>query len=307
MSSGSRVRIARRPAGSSDPWQILRTTGDSLTVATDTTRSEEIRDDRTRGDQKTVMINPNGTVDFEFSAANFDSIMSSVLGGSWLADTPAIGTDRLTNGVAETRWDYLKSYMDLDEHILISDAVETQLQLSATSGQKVTGQVTLMGHGHDDQYDPSGDTFTEPQDTVIMDASNNMHTITVDGAAPASGVCVKGLDLTINGSFQSDQCVGSQYQVHSPGSFDITGSVNFRFSSKTLEYWRKGINSTPIALAWTLSDTDHSYVPTLPRLFLSGDLPGGSLDSILDLSLNITAARDASGVMLQIDRTVPAP
>lgn len=300
MSSGSRVRIARRPAGSSDPWQILRTTGDSLTVSTDTIRSEEIRDDRTRGDQKTVMVNPNGGVSFEFSAANLDSIMASVLGGSWATDT-------LVNGTDETRWDYLKSYMDLDEHILISNAVESQLQISATSGQRVTGQVTLMGHGHDDQYDPSGDTFTEPQATVIMDASNNMHTIKVDGAEPASGVCVKRLDLTINGSFQSDQCVGSQYQVHSPGSFDITGSVNFRFSSVTLEYWRKSISSTPIAMGWTLSDADYSYTPSLPRAFLSGDLPGGSLDNILDLNLNITAARDASGVMLQIDRTAPAP
>ncbi|SEN64792.1 phage tail tube protein [Halomonas caseinilytica] len=304
MSSGSRVRICRRPAGSTDPWQILRTTGDSLTVATDTTRSEEIRDDRTRGDQKTIMINPNGTVNFEFSAANFDSILSSVLAGSWAVDTPVAGTDQLVNGTAETRWDYLKSYMDLDEHILISDAVESQLQLSGNSGEKVTGQVTLMGHGHDDQYDPSADTFTEPQDTVIMDMSNNLHTVRVDGAEPASGVCLKGFDITISGNFQSDQCSGSQYQVHTPGSFDITGSVNFRFSSQTLEYWRKAVNSTPIALDWTLSEGGTSYVPTLPRIFLSGDLPGGSLDSILDLSLDITAARDTNAVMMSVDRTV---
>lgn len=298
MSSGSRVRIARRPAGSSDPWQILRTTGDALTVASDTTRSDEIRDDRTRGDQKTVMINPNGTVSFELSPANFDSIMASVLSGTWT-------TDVLTNGTTATKWDYLKSYMDLDEHILLSDAYETQLQLTANAGEKVTGQVTIMAQGHDDQYDPTGDTFSEPEDTVIMDASNNMHTIRVDGAEPASGVCIKGIDLTINGSFQSDQCVGSQYQVHSPGSYDITGSVNFRFSSATLDYWRNAITSTPMALDWTFSEGDYSYVPSLPRIFLSGDLPGGSLDSILDLSLDITAARDASGVMMEITRTVP--
>lgn len=300
MSSGSRVRIARRPNGSSDPWQILRTTGDGLTVASDPTRSDEIRDDRTRGDQKTIMINPNGTVSFELSPANFDSIMESVLSGTWT-------TDVLTNGTTETKWDYLKSYMDLDEHILFEDAHETQLQITANAGEKVTGQVTIMAQGHDDQYDPSGDTFDDPQDTVIMDASNNMHTIRVDGAEPATGVCIKGIDLTINGSFQSDQCAGSLYQVHSPGSFDITGSVNFRFSSATLEYWRKGINSTPMALDWTFSEGDYSYVPSLPRIFLSGDLPGGSLDSILDLSLDITAARDASGVMMEITRTVPAP
>lgn len=297
MASGSRVRIARRPAGSSDPWQVLRTTGDALTVAMETQRSDEIRDDRTRGDQKTTMINPNGTVSFEFTAVNFDSIMSSVLSNPWATDT-------LTNGVAETRWDYLKSYMDVDEHILISDASETQLQLSGTSGQKVTGQVTIMGRGHDDAYDPSGDTFSEPEATVIMDMSNNFHTILIDGSAP-TGICVKGFDITINGNFQSDQCAGNLYQHHEPGTFDFTGNINFRFSAASMDLWRKGLLSDPIAFGFSLSADDYSYALGLPRVFLSGDLPSGALDAILDQQLNITPARDANGVMIQIDRTVP--
>lgn len=297
MASGSRVRIARRPVGSTDPWQVMRTTGDTLTVAMDTVRSEEIRDDRTRGDQKTTMINPNGTVSFEFSAVNFDSIMSSVLSNAWV-------TDSLTNGVAETRWDYLKSYMDLDEHILISDASETQLQLSATSGQKVTGQVTVMGRGHDDEYDPSADTFDEPEANIIMDMSNNFHTVLIDGSAP-TGICVKGFDITINGNFQSDQCGGDLYQHHEPGTFDFSGNINFRFSTASMGLWRKGLLSDPIAFGFSLSAEDYSYALALPRVFMSGELPNGSLDTILDQQLEITPARDATGVMMSIARTVP--
>lgn len=299
MASGSRVRIARRPAGSTDPWQILRTTGDALTVATETVRSDEIRDDRTRGDQKTVMINPNGTVDFEFSPANWDSIMSSVLSNPWTTDT-------LTNGVAETRWDYLKSFMDLGIHVLISDASETQLQLSATSGQKVTGQVTVMGRGHDDEYDPSGDSFAEPEDTIIMDMSNNFHTFLIDGSAP-TGICVKGFDITVNGNFQSDQCAGNLYQHHEPGSFDFSGNINFRYSTASMELWRRGLRSDPVAFGFSLSADGYSYSLGLPRVFVGGELPGGSLDTILDQQLPITPARDENGVMMSITRTVPTP
>ncbi|WP_417788386.1 phage tail tube protein [Stutzerimonas xanthomarina] len=299
MASGSRIRIARRPEGSTDPWQVLRTTGDGLTVATETQRSDERRDDRTRGDQKTTMINPNGTVDFELTAANFDSIMSSVLSNAWVADS-------LTNGVTETRWEYLKSYMDIDEHVRISDASETQLQLSGTSGQKVTGQVTVMGRGHDDEYDPSGDTFVEPEATIIMDMSNNFHSVLIDGSAP-TGLCVKGFDITINGGFQSDQCAGSLYQHHEPGTFDFSGNVNFRLSTAAMGLWRKGLLSDPISLGFSLSADGYAYAMALPRVFLSGELPSGALDAILDQQLNITPARDENGVMMQIDRTVPAP
>lgn len=297
MSSGSRKRIARRPAGSSDPWQVLRSTGDTLTVENNTTRSEEIRDDGTRGDVKTVMINPNGSVSFEFSAANFDSIMSSVLRNTWTDDT-------LVNGTDDTRWEYLASHMDLDIHVLFEDASDSQLQLTANAGEKVTGEVTIMARGHDDEYDPSTDTFEEPEATVIMDASNNMHTILIDGDPP-SGLIMKAFNITINGSYQSDQAVGSLYQHHQAGSFDITGSVNFRYSTASMDLWRKGLRSDPVSLGFTLSEGDYSYVKSLPRLFLSGSLPGGGLDTILDQPLDITAARNSEGVMMQIDRTVP--
>lgn len=299
MASGSRVRIARRPAGSTDNWQILRTTGDSLTVAMDTVESEEIRDDRTSGDSKTVMINPNGGVSFEFSGGNWDSIMASVLSNTWVSDV-------LVNGVADTRWEYLKSYMDEGIHIKFEDASEGQLQLSGTSGQKITGEVTIMARGHDDEYDPSGDSFDEPLPTIFMDMSNNYHSLLIDGSAP-TGICVKGFDLTINGNFQSDQCAGNLYQHHEPGTFQITGSINFRYSVASMSLWRRGLNSDPVQVGFSLSTDDYGYTLDLSRLFLSGELPGGSRDTILDQSLNIRAARSVGGVMLSTTRAIPAP
>lgn len=303
MASSSRVRIAYRTAGSSDPWTILRRTGDGLTVGTETQRSNEVRSDRTRGDQKVTTITAGGTIDVEFSASNLDNFLAAALGGTWAVDTPVVGTEQLTNGTTVPQFEFLKSYLDADDHILIGDAVVSQMQLTANAGEKVTGQITVMGSSHDDAYDPTADTFTEPTDTVIMDSSNNLGSILIDGAA-ATGICFTGLSLTIAGGFQGSQCLGNLYQDHFEGSIDITGSLTMRLSSAGLDLWRNSITSTPVGFGLTLSEGGNSYVLDLPRNFLSGDLPSGGLDAILTSDLNLTASRDANAVMMKVDRTL---
>lgn len=303
MASSSRVRIAYRVAGSADPWTVLRRTGDSLTVGTETQRSEEVRSDRTRGDQKVTALTAGGEIQFEFSASNFDNFLSAALGGSWAVDTPVVGTDQLVNGTTIPRYEFLKSYMDTGDHVKIGDAVISQMQLTASSGQKVTGSVSIMGSSHDDSYDPTGDTFTDATDTVIMDSSNNLGSITIDGSA-AAGIVFTDLSVTISGGFQSDQALGSLYQSHFEGSLDITGSVTMRLSQEGLALWRNSITNVPIALGLTLSESSNSYDVTLPRNYLAGDLPSGGLDAILTSDLSLTGARDASGVMMKVERTL---
>lgn len=303
MASSSRVRIAFRTAGSTDPWQTLRRTGDSLTVGSDVQRSEQVISDRTRGDQKTTLITAGGSLEIEFSSGTFDDFLAAVLGNTWTTDTPVVGTDQLKNGTTAPKLEFLKSYLDTDDHIKIGDAVVSEMSLNASAGQKVTGSITVMGSSHDDAYDPTGDTFTDPTDTIIMDASNNLGSITIDGSA-ASGLCFTELSVTISGGFQTSQCIGNLYNDHFEGSFDITGNMTLRLSAAGLTEWRKSITSTPIALGFTLSEGSDSYDVTMPRNFLSGDLPSGGLDAILTSQLALTAARDNTGTMFQVERTL---
>lgn len=302
MASSSRVRIAFRAAGSSDNWQTLRRTGDSLTVGSETQRSEQVISDRTRGDQKVTTITAGGGIEFEFSATTWDDLMAAALGNTWQTDTPSAGTDQLVNGTTVPRLEFLKSYLDTGDHIKIGDAVVSEMSLNASAGQKVTGSLTVMGSSHDDAYDPSLDTFDDPTASIIMDSSNNLGSITVDGS-PASGICFTEISVTISGGFQTSQCIGNLYNDHFEGSFDITGNVTMRLSADALAEWRKSITSTPIALGFTLSEGTDSYDVSLPRNFLSGDLPSGGLDAILTSQLSLTSARDATGVMLKVERT----
>ena len=300
MSESNRVRIAYRAAGSTDPWQVIRRTGDALTAGTETQRSDEIRSDRMRSGQKVTTITAGGTIDFEMSSQSFDDFLAAALCTAW-------ATDVLTVGTTTVRFDIIKSYLADDEHIVFKDMEVGQLSLTANSGQKITGQLTFMGREVDDDYDPSTDTFTEAGTGLIFDSSNNLNGVTVDGSA-LTNTCFKALGLTINNNHQSDQCVGSLYQNHYKGSCDITTSSTIRMASSALDLWRSSIANTPVALAFNMADGDgYEYAFALGEVYLSTEPPSGALDAILDLSADGTAAVDTTGEMITITRTVPAP
>lgn len=298
MASSSRVRIAFRAAGSSDPWSILRRTNDALTLGSESQRSDEVRDDRMRSGQVTTTVTAGGSVDIEFSAVSFDALLSAAMHNSWNDDVLGVGTE-------DIRFDILKSYLDTGDHFLLEDCVVSELSLTMNAGEKVTGQIVFMGESFDDDYDPSGDTFDPAEETLIMDSSNNLGSIMQNGA-PISGMCYTALSININNGYQSDQCVGELNQRHWVGSADITGNKAIRLSAAALELWRNSITNAPVSSAWTLSDGDYSYEFSLPRIQLSGNLPAGGLDQILTVDMQYVASVE-DDEMLTITRTVPTP
>lgn len=302
MSEANQVRIAYRAAGSTDDWKILRRTGDSLTAGAETTRSDEIRSDRKRGDQKITTITVGGGVDFEFSAETFDDMLSAAMCSSWETDTPDAGTDQLTVGTDTTKFDILKSFLDIDEHVLFTDMEVSELQLTLDSGSRVTGSITFAGEEAETDYDPSGDTFDDETTTVLMDSSNNLGSILIDDSS-VDGMCITGMSLTINNNHQAGQCVGTQYQYHTKGSSDITGSKTMRMSSDAFALWENTLLNTPISSEFTLDDGTTEYRFAVGKEYLSGDLPSGGLDELLTLELSTSVATDADGETLIIERT----
>lgn len=302
MSESNQVRIAIRPTAGGN-WTTLRRTNDALTASGEATRSDNIRSDRMRDGQKIATVTVGGTVDFEMTAAEYDQILAAAMCNTWAVDTPAAGTDRLTVGIADTTFEVLKSYLDSGKHVLMKGMEVSQLQLTMSAGEKITGQVTFMGTEADYEYDPSGDTFDPAAEALFFDSSNNLSSIQIDGQ-PLSGMCITGMDLTISNNHSSDQCLGTQYQRHHKGSADITGTKTFRMSAAAFDLWKNTLTNTPISSSFTMGDGTNSYVFSTGKEFLSGDLPSGGLDAILSVDLSTTAAVDATGEMLLIDRTL---
>lgn len=303
MPEANRVRIGMRVDGSTANWTTLRRTNDALTAGTETTRSENVRSDRMRDGQKITTITVGGTLDIEMTAAEYDALIAAAMCNSWVVDTPVAGTDQITVGTATTKFEILKSYLDEDRHVLMKGMEVSQIQLTMDAGSKITGQVTFMGTEADPEYDPSTDTFDPAADALFFDSSNNLSSLMIDGSA-ISGMCVTGMSLTINNNHQSDQCVGTQYQRHWKGSADITGSKTFRMSAGAFDLWKNTLTNVPISSSFTMGDGTNSYVFSTGVEYLSGDLPSGSLDSILSLELDYTVAVDSAGEMLTIERTL---
>lgn len=295
MSEANRVRIAIRPTGTS-PWTTLRRTGDALTASAQTVRSDNIRSDRMRDGQKVTTITVGGTLDIEFTAAEYDQILAAAMCNAWATDVLTVGTDTVT-------FDVLKSYLDSGKHVLMSGMEVGQLQLTMNAGEKITGQVTFAGTEADPDYDPTLDTFNEPSDALLFDSSNNLSSILIDGQ-PLSGTCVTGMSLTINNNHSQDQCLGTLYQRQHKGSCDITGTKTIRMSAEAFDLWKNTLTSTPVSSSFTMGDGSDSYVFAIGAEYLSGDLPSGGLDAILSLELNSTVATDSTGEMLTITRSL---
>ena len=299
MSESNRVRIAYRETGSGNPWQILRRTNDALTAGTEVQRSDEVRSDRQRSGQKVTTITAGGTLDLEMSAGSYDDFLAAALCTEWTGEV-------LTVGVTTRRFDILKSYLADDEHLLLTDMEVGQLSLTASSGQKITGQITFMGRAVDDDYDPSGDTFLDATTTIIFDSSSNLNGVLIDGAALVN-TCFKELGLTINNNHQTDQCLGSQFQNHFKGSCDITTTGTVRMASSSFDLWRRSLANEPVEMAFTMGANGYTYAFELGHVDLSTEPPSGALDAILDMSINGTAAVAAdTGEMIQVTRTIPA-
>jgi len=303
MSESNQVRIAIRPKGSTDPWTVLRRTGDALTLSANTQRSNNVRSDRLRDAQKVTGLTVGGTVDFEMTASEYDDLIAAAMCSTWEADTPSAGTDQIKVGTKTTQFDVLKSYQDSDEHVLMQDMEVASLSINMSAGERITAQVTFAGGGADYQYDPSGDTFDSVASAMFFDSSNNLSSITVDGS-PLTGTCITAMSINIDNSHQQDQCIGSLYQTQHKGSANITTNKTIRMSSEAFSLWSNMITNTPVAFSFTMGDGADSYSFSAPAEYLSGDLPSGGLDAILSLDLSGALAADAAGDMLTIERTI---
>lgn len=302
MSESNRVRIAYRIGGTGN-WKPLRRTGDALTVGTETVTSNEIRDDRKRGGQKVVTQTAGGTIDYEFSAKTFDELMAAAFMTNWQADTPVAGSDQLTVGTTSVTLDILKSYLDEDRHVLISNAQVSQLSITMNAASVVTGQLTVVGSASDVDYDPSGDTFDSLGDELVMDSSNNLGSFLID-AAPVSGMCFTAMTLDLNNNHQSDQCLGAVNQNHWKGSAAVTGSITVRSSAAAFDLWKNSINNTPVQLQYQLDDGSNTYAVDVANAFLAGELPSGGMDAILSFELNFNASAKSDGSYLSVTRTL---
>ncbi|NAW34997.1 phage tail tube protein [Halomonas alimentaria] len=299
--SANRVRLAYR-IGDTGPFQVVNFTSDSFTATPETKQSEAISSNRKAGGQKVTQITVSGSIDVEMAPLVFDDFLAAALASDWQTDTPTAGTDQLSVGVADKRFQIVKSYLDVDKHVLFSNCAVNSMSLNMNAGEKVTASMEMVGEEVDPEFQASGETFDPAPSALFFDASNNISSLTIDGS-PVAG-CITEMGLTVeNGYDGGNGCVGEQTKRQTIGQSAVTTSKTLRMTADAFDMWKSTLENAEFGSSFTMGDGTTSYTFSIGREFMSSELPGGETSGVLTMAFESTAAVDSAGETLIIERT----
>lgn len=275
MADSSRVQISylkQTELGTipSSPFQIIRHTGGSFGAPTDVQRSDEIRGDAQRGAAVRTGINPQATLNLEFSAKTFDDLIEGFLRSSW--STP----------------------VDVSETVISADKTNSQFVSSAVETLDWTAKGITVGQWvYVDGFDESGANgwfkVTSISDVNLGvtpspendDNDVDPNTISVEGAYIRNGIAapyfafqLQHLDLTDKFKLIEDARIGEMgLEVNARGM--VTGSFNIMGRKFSLAAAGAGDGETTDAETTEILNTiDHTK-----KVIINGDSYDGCIQS----------------------------
>lgn len=283
-------------------FKEIRHTGATLGLSKGALESQEIRSDRQiahfRHGNKTV----GGDVPFELSYGSFDDFLEATLGGTWTADTPAVGTDQLQVGVNRRSFTIERIFANLavPEYHRYTGCEINSFNLSVAPESIITGTFNVMGQDNVlDTVIVTGATYPAGTTTEPFDSFSGV----INEGGSAIGV-VTSLDMTLENGLTPLFVVGSDVtEEPSIGKSRVTGTITAFFQDKTL--LEKFINETSSSLNFTLLDpAGNQYDFTFPNIIYTGGQPDVSGEGEVTIALPFTALYDATeGSNLTIERT----
>lgn len=126
-------------------------------------------------------------------------------------------------------------------------------------------------------------TYTDPTQTSVLNATDNVADILIDGEI--STACFKSLTLNVNNNLRETPCTGREFPRIDYGTPACTG--NFEKMFVDLDLWRKMRDHGDMSLHFGLlgSDGGRGIHISLPRLNINSDgldLSGGRNSDVLD-------------------------
>lgn len=310
MAESNQYRLAVRAAGSTDAWQVLRRTDGGPGITTNMTNPNEVDSSGQDSSMLLTSITAGGTVSIAFSAKTYDLIIQNVMGSDWEIDGTDPTLSTIIIGQDRPKLEFLVTYQDVGasgRSYMIKDANVSQLQLSISAGQTLTGSFGIVGEDYDADYDPSGDTFTDETTTKPLNCAQDINEISIDGETLIN-VCVNTMDVTINRNYQEDPCVGHLVAHQFRGTATVTGNISLALTEETFGLLQQSINEQEFTVKLDMTDgaAGNNYVFEMFRCKLGVEMPSGGRDAVLRPAVTYTALKDpAIGSSIQISRTLP--
>ena len=275
-------------------WNKQRITGTTLGLSKNTLQSEEIRDDRQIGDTRHGTRSVGGEIQGELSYGTWDALLEALFGGTWVTDTPSVGTDQLKAGVVRRSFSALRHFTDMPggqkPYFLYTGIEVNSLSLAVAADANVTSTFGVVGKDQTiSDTEPAGSTYNPVTTTKVIDS----FTGEIKEGGATIGIITE-VTLSAENGIEPRYVVGSKTTIRpSISRFTVTGQVTAYFESTAL--LEKFIDETDSDLEFNLTDVaGNNSRFVLPRIVYTGGQPDVQGDGPITLAMPFTANYDAT-------------
>lgn len=293
MARGNKVVLAYAPqvAVETKPvsgWKTLPRTSDSLNNTVELTDSETINDSRLKTAGMVTSANAEGDVEVEMIKSSYDDLIEAAAGNNWAIDTITFGGDVVKMFAIE------KGHKDIGQYHYWSGMRVNSFSLDIPESGFIGMTFGFMGSGYENsavQYSSEPTTTaTSPKATSL-----SVTDVQIDGVTTKGVSCVTAFSFEVNNNIERQNCLGAGLYGNELMEMmaDITGSLTLAYSKNTQSMLDKQLTGAPVKIQVTISfnDDPDTYVLTIPKAQLSGDVPSGGMEK-LETQLTYTVYAD---------------
>lgn len=293
MARGTRVVLAYAPQDDVDTkpvegWKTLPRKSDSLNNSVELTDSETINDSRLKTAGMVTSANAEGDVEVEMIKGSYDDLIAAAAGNNWNKNKVTFGGDAIKMFAIE------KGHKDIGQYHYWSGMRVNSFSLDIPESGFIGMTFGFMGSGYETaavQYSSSPDTTaTSPKATSL-----SVTDVQIDGITTKGVSCVTAFSFELNNNIERQNCLGAGLYGNELMEMmaDITGSLTLAYSKNTQELLDKQLKGAPVKIEVTITfnDDPDTYVLTIPKSQIAGDVPSGGMEK-LETQLTYTVYAD---------------
>lgn len=269
-------------------WKELPYTTTSLTASYEKTASETIRDTRVESKGMVTKATAQGDVGTEFFYGVYDDFMAGAAYNDWQANVLTFGGD-IEKMFAIDRFNKDAGVA----HLFLGCAINT-FKLSISDGQLTGLTFGVMARGYENKSDDTRYAVDIVNATDLVPASALMvKDFKINGALTNGVACVKAFDLEVNNNIQQIACIGDGIFAGGLAEFkqSTTGNLTLAYGKQSQAYVNNQVTGNTIGIEFTVHfEGKGDYVFSLPSIQVTGDVPSGGSNDVLDQAFSYSVA-----------------
>lgn len=287
MSRGTKVVLSYAPqlvAGTKPVtgWKTLPRVSDSLNNTVELADSETINDSRLNTAGMVISASAEGDIEGEMIKLVYDDLIAAAAGNTWVVGAP-VKTDTITfGGDVVTNFAIEKAHKDISQYHYWSGMRVNSLKLDIPESGFIGLTFGFMGAGYETAITAFSTTpaaaLTSPKATSL-----SISDIKIDGFTTKGVSCVTAFSFELTNNIDRQNCLGAGLYGSNLLEMmaDMTGSMTLAYSQATQLLLSKQLTGAPVAIEATIKFPDlDTYVLTIPKAQISGDLPSGGKDRL---------------------------